>query len=83
VIAFSRQEVVTLGIGWIPRPGLDDLPITLWNMLVGYDGALPWYLVPGLLSAVAGLLLGLWYAAARRKTDRRDFYWFWLAVAPL
>ncbi len=80
---YLRQDAVTFGIGWIPRPGVTDVLITLWNMLVGYNGALPWYLIPGLLAGAVGLLLGMRYAVARRKVDRRDFFWFWLLVAPL
>jgi hypothetical protein len=83
VYALSLREAVSFGIAWIPRPGLDDVPITFWNMVVGYDGSLPWYSVPGLVAAFAGLLAGLVYAARARTQDRVNFYWFWLIVAPL
>ncbi len=83
VFALSQREAVSFGIGWIPRPGPDDIPITLWNMVVGYDGSLPWYIIPGLIAAFAGLLFGLVYAARERTKDRANFYWFWLIVAPL
>jgi mannosyltransferase len=83
IVALMRQESVAFGIGWIPRPGLDDIPLTLWNMLLGYDGSLPWYLVPGLLAAAVGLVPGLVYAVRERQSNRIDFYWFWLITAPL
>lgn len=83
VFALSQREAVSFGIGWIPRPGLDDVPVTFWNMMVGYDGSLPWYIIPGLIAAFAGLLSGMIYAARARTTDRVNFYWFWLIVAPL
>jgi 4-amino-4-deoxy-L-arabinose transferase-like glycosyltransferase len=83
VIVLVRQGTVSLGLGWIPRPGLEDVPLTLWNMLLGYEGSLPWYLIPGLLAAALGLAPGLFYAVRERKTSRIDFYWFWLVTAPL
>ena len=83
IVALIQRETVAVGIGWIPRPGVEDLPITIWNMLVGYDGSLPWYLVPGLIAAAVGLLAGLYDAARKRANDRVNFYWFWLLVAPL
>jgi uncharacterized membrane protein len=83
VIALMRQEHVAFGIGWIPRPGPQDIVLTLWNMLVGYDGTLPWYVVPGLIAAAVGLGYGLYLAVRERKSERANFYWFWLIVAPL
>jgi mannosyltransferase len=83
IVALLRRESVAFGIGWIPRPGLEDIPLTLWNMLLCYDGSLPWYLVPGLLAAALGLVPGLVYAVRERKSNRVDFYWFWLITAPL
>jgi mannosyltransferase len=83
VYLLSRQEAVAFGIGWIPRPGLKDVPLTFWNMTIGYDGSLPWWLVPGLAAAAVGLLLGVVYAVRERKTNRVNFYWFWLIAAPL
>lgn len=83
VYALMQQEQVAFGIGWIPRPGPEDVPLTFWNMLVGYDGALHWYLVPGLLAAGIGLAVGLAKAVRQRAKDRVDFYWFWLVIAPL
>jgi hypothetical protein len=83
VLRLLLQEWVTAGVGWIPRPGVDDLVITLWNMTLGYDGRLPWYLVPGLIAAAAGLIPGLYYAWKERSTGRVDFYWLWLMTVPL
>ncbi len=83
LIGLMQQETVSFGVAWIPTPGLPDLPLTLWNMLVGYDGSLPWYIVPGLIASAAGLIPGAYHAIRERKTYRIDFYWFWLVVAPL
>jgi hypothetical protein len=47
----------------------------IWNMLVGYDGALPWYVVPGLVAAALGLLTGLYFAVRERDSNRANFYW--------
>lgn len=83
VYALMRQPHVAFGIGWIPRPGPQDIVITLWNLLVGYDGTLPWYLVFGLIAAAVGLGGGLYGAVREREKNRVNFYWFWLIVAPL
>ncbi|MBN1201180.1 MAG: glycosyltransferase family 39 protein [Anaerolineae bacterium] len=83
LIELIRQPAVSLGVGWIPRPGLHDIPLTLWNMTLGYDGSLAWYIVPGLAAAGIGLLTGLYYAVRERKANRINFYWFWLVVGPL
>ena len=83
VFLLFRQEAVAFGIGWIPRPGLKDIPLTFWNMTIGYDGSLPWWLVPGLAAAAAGLVLGVVYAVRERQSNRVNFYWFWLIAAPL
>jgi uncharacterized membrane protein len=83
VLRLLLQESVAAGVGWIPRPGVDDLVITLWNMTLGYDGTLPWYLIPGLIAAAAGLIPGIYYAWKERSTGRVDFYWLWLMTVPL
>ncbi|MBN1967217.1 MAG: glycosyltransferase family 39 protein, partial [Anaerolineae bacterium] len=50
---------------WLPAPTPRDLAITFPNLLAGFDGRWPaWMLVPGALAAVSGLALGL-IAAAR------------------
>lgn len=68
---------------WIPRPALRDIPLTFWNMTLGYDGVFGWVMVPGLLIATLGLLLGLGYALSDRQRDERNFFWLWLIVGPL
>ncbi|MBN1201179.1 MAG: phospholipid carrier-dependent glycosyltransferase [Anaerolineae bacterium] len=83
VYKLAQQPTIALGISWIPRPGLDDILITLWNMTLGYDGSLPWYVLIGLAAAGIGLVIGLYVAFRDRATDRVTFYWFWLLVGPL
>ncbi len=83
VFALMRQETVAFGIGWIPRPGPADIVLTFWNMLAGYDGSLPWYLLPSFVAGGVGLIAGLVMAVRERQTERANFYWFWLIVAPL
>ncbi|MBI5960977.1 MAG: glycosyltransferase family 39 protein [Chloroflexi bacterium] len=83
IIALLQQDQVAFGIGWIPRPRVTAIPVTLWNMLLGYDGSFPWYLPVGLAAAAVGLGYGIMLAVRERKKDRQNFYWFWLLVAPL
>lgn len=68
---------------WIPRPALRDIPLTLWNLMLGYDGVFKWIMVPGLVIATLGLAFGLGYAISERKKNRRELYWFWLIVIAL
>ncbi len=37
---FFSQPNPAVGIGWIERPGLSDIPQTAWNLLSGYGGEL-------------------------------------------
>ncbi len=68
---------------WIPRPELRDIPLTLWNMTLGYDGVFKWAMVPGLMIVTLGIILGLGYALGDRQRDERNFFWMWLIVGPL
>lgn len=68
---------------WIPRPELRDIPLTLWNMTLGYNGVFKWYLVPALMIVTLGLVFGLGYAIGERRRDEHNFYWMWLIVGPL
>jgi mannosyltransferase len=83
VINLVQRERVGVGAGWIPKPGLNDMGVTVWNMTLDYDGTRPWYIFVGLAAVVVGLTLGLYYAWRERKTRRADFYWLWLFVVPL
>lgn len=43
LVWFFQQGEPSLGIGWIQRPQVGDLALTLWNMASGYGGRLdPW-----------------------------------------
>lgn len=82
VFALWQREIVSVGIGWIPKPGLRDPLLTFWNLAIGYDGGVRWFAVPGLAAAFIGFVVGLVYAGRSLKVNRADFYWFWLVVAP-
>lgn len=68
---FNRLENPSFGIGWIQKPSLVDLPLTLWNLLSGYGGAnsLPVLLFG--MTAAGMLLLGLF----ARHTRSFSFRW--------
>lgn len=68
---------------WIARPELRDIPLTLWNMTLGYNGDFEWALVPGLMIVTLGLVFGVSYAIGEGRRDEHNFYWLWLFVGPL
>jgi hypothetical protein len=74
------RQPMKIASEWIPHPALRDIPLTLWNMTLGYDGVFKWYLVPGLMIATLGLVLGMGYAVNERRQNARNFLWFWVIV---
>jgi uncharacterized membrane protein len=82
-VYFAFRQPAAVASEWIPKPVLRDIPLTLWNMALGYDGVFKWYMVPGLMIVTLGLVFGVGYAVADRKPNRNNFYWFWLIVIPL
>lgn len=70
-----------VGIGWIPEPGLLDVPLTVGNLLVGYTGGTSFFHLLGLLSAGIGFALGVWYTLQTRNVA--STYWVLLIAAPL
>lgn len=68
---------------WIPRPELRDIPLTLWNMTLGYNGVFKWTMVPALMIVTLGLVFGVSYAIGERRRNEHDFFWLWLVVGPL
>jgi 4-amino-4-deoxy-L-arabinose transferase-like glycosyltransferase len=59
---FFSQPNPAVGIGWIERPGLSDIPQTVWNLLSGYGGQFAFqttvFGVMALLLACAGVCSG-------------------------
>ncbi len=82
-VYFALSQPVGVASEWIPKPALRDIPLTLWNMALGYDGVFQWYMVPALMIVTLGLVFGIGYAVADRKANRVNFYWVWLIVVPL
>jgi len=82
-VYFSLREPVAMGSQWIPKPTLHDIPLTIWDMALGYDGVFKWYMVPALMIVTVGLAFGMGYALVDRKPNRVNFYWFLLIVVPL
>jgi mannosyltransferase len=82
-VYFSLREPIAVASEWIPKPTLRDIPLTIWNMALGYDGVFKWVMVPALMIVTLGLVFGMGYAIADRKPNRVNFYWFLLIVVPL
>ncbi len=68
---------------WIPHPTLRDIPLTFWNLSLGYDGVLDWMMVPGLMIATLGIVFGVTKAVREWRTNRENLYWLWMVVVPL
>jgi mannosyltransferase len=83
MIALLTQATKAPGIGWIPKPTPGDIALTLQNMTVGYQGAVNWYMIPGLVVVIIGLVMGTYYAFKNWRSNVVNLYWFWLAFAPL
>jgi uncharacterized membrane protein len=77
------QNQVNVGEGRFPTPTISDIPLTFWNMTIGYDGNLRWYIVPGLMIVMLGLIYGMWFAFKERQRNPENFYWLLLVLCPL
>jgi uncharacterized membrane protein len=75
---FYPGTLIGKGVSWIPQPHLSDLPLTLGNMAVGFDGSQSWTFLPALFAAAILIATGLIYAF--RRTDIY-LYWFLLAIS--
>ncbi len=64
-------------------PALKDLPITIVNLLMGYDGRWHWVMLPGLVIGVTGLGLGAWQIVRAQRSDPQGWYWLLLAFVPV
>ncbi len=60
---------------WFEVPHLTALPVTIWNMLFGYDGRFEWYLLPALLISTIGFSLGVFYTLKQRRNQQENWYW--------
>jgi 4-amino-4-deoxy-L-arabinose transferase-like glycosyltransferase len=80
------RDPIDVASHWIPRPAMKDLPLTIWNMTLGYDGVFNWKVFPGLMVVTMGLILGASYAISERRRDHTTFYWaatFGAALIPV
>lgn len=68
---------------WVPVPTWEDIPLTLWNMTLGYDGAQAWFVGLGLMLAITGLVIGVLHALAERRSSPEGFFWMLLFLLPL
>lgn len=70
------RHPIAVGPEWVPVPGWQDLPLTFWNMMLGYNGVFEWYMVPGLMVATLGIVYGMLYAVRERQWEHENVYWF-------
>ncbi|MBN1565814.1 MAG: glycosyltransferase family 39 protein [Anaerolineae bacterium] len=71
----AMQRPMSTAANWITQPTVNDLPLTIWNMTLGYDGVFSWKLFPALMVVTMGLILGIAYAFGERRRDHTTFYW--------
>lgn len=79
----TQRESVRLAIEWIREPTLSDIPLTLWNLTVGYTGEYHLLLWPGFIASIVGIGAGVYFAIRHWKTERPNLYWSILISAPL
>ncbi len=83
LVAIFTREMISFGIGWVPRPEWLDLCKTLWNLSVGYTGALTPGIILSLLPFVLAFLWGVWIGAPSSKVRHPRLFlhlWFWLPM---
>lgn len=83
IVYHSQQEVVSVTVNWIPDTRLADLPLTLWNMSIGYPLVSAWYVSIGAALAIGLILWGTAYALWRYRGDPQRSYWALLVWLPL
>ena len=66
LIALSRREYQSFGIGSLQRPGLADIPLTLWNFAGGFSTYLS-----GPLAVAAAIILAIALGSGLWRRDRR------------
>lgn len=81
--AISQQEVIGIGIGWIPAVAVKDIGLTFWNLIIGYEGNRYWFEPIALIVATIGALTGFTLAFRRYRDDIASLYFFWLLVGPI
>ncbi|WP_119067474.1 glycosyltransferase family 39 protein [Aggregatilinea lenta] len=74
---------VNVGPAWVPTPGLQDVPLTLWSMTIGYDGIREFYTLPAVLIISLGLTFGIYAAFQEMRKNPANLLWFWLITATL
>lgn len=77
-----QQESIRLAIEWIHQPSFSDIPITIWNLTVGYTGSFPVILWPGFLAALIGVGAGMITVVRQWRTTPENLYWLFLPIVP-
>ncbi|MBN1200455.1 MAG: glycosyltransferase family 39 protein [Anaerolineae bacterium] len=80
VYRLTQLEVISFGIGWIQKPSILDIPLTLANIGTGFDDNYRLYFIPALVALVLGLLSGSVFAWRQRRQQLTGLYWVWLIV---
>ena len=81
-VYYSLSQPHGIKSEWIPRPVLRDLPLTLWNLTIGYDGVFHWAALPALVIVTFGIGAGLIVGLRSYRRDLTTYYWVWLVLAP-
>jgi 4-amino-4-deoxy-L-arabinose transferase-like glycosyltransferase len=67
--------------GWSPTPTLGVIPVTFWNLMMGYDGRFAWHYAPAIVLATIGVTIGVIVAVRERAHRPTDFYFVLLILA--
>jgi hypothetical protein len=83
VIALLSSGDVSFGIAWIPDVQPFDLVQTIWNLSVGYWRTEDIYLLPAVVGATIGIILGIREIIRHRRSEAFNIYWIIFALAPV
>jgi 4-amino-4-deoxy-L-arabinose transferase-like glycosyltransferase len=70
------RHTIAVGPEWVPVPDWQDIPLTFWNLMLGYNGVFEWYMVPSLMIVTLGIVYGMFYAVRERRMEKENVYWF-------
>ncbi len=83
VVYHALQPAVAIEADWISDTRLADLPLTLWNLSIGYPLDAPWTMGAGAALAIALMLWGSVAVLRHYRGDPQRVYWLLLLWLPL
>jgi uncharacterized membrane protein len=82
LVATGEYEPVGY-VGMAHPPVISDLPITLLNLLEGFDGSWSWWVVPGVVLGTIGIAAGVVALVRTWRPQPDRLYWITSSVVPV